>query len=53
MPRAVGTACSAQAVQNSRRLTLERQRFLDDVDGLAPQSQDRVIELVALLGSSG
>jgi len=42
----------AEAVQNSRQLTLERQRFLDDVNGPAPPSQDRVTELVTLLGSS-
>jgi uncharacterized protein (TIGR02246 family) len=39
----------AEAVLNARRLTMERQFFLDDVDALPAEAQRRVIDLVASL----
>ena len=34
---------------NARRLTMERQLFLDDVDALPPEAQRQVTDLVASL----
>jgi hypothetical protein len=39
----------AEAVLNARRVTLERQFFLDDVDALPAAAQHQVTDLVASL----
>jgi uncharacterized protein (TIGR02246 family) len=38
-----------QALMNARKLTMERQLFLDDIDSLPPEAQRQVSELVASL----
>ncbi|MGH9881366.1 MAG: hypothetical protein ACRD6N_08020, partial [Pyrinomonadaceae bacterium] len=38
-----------EGLMNARRLTMERQLFLDDIDSLPAQAQHQVTELVALL----
>jgi len=42
-----------EAVENSRRLTLERQLFLDDFDSLPRDGQPQVTDLVASLKQRG
>lgn len=40
---------SIEALQNSRRLTLERQQLLDDLEGLTPNARDLVTKVTATL----
>jgi hypothetical protein len=39
----------AEALMNARRLTIDRQLFLDDLDSLAAEAQRQVTDLVAML----
>jgi len=38
-----------EGLMNARRLTMERQLFLDDIDSLPPEAQHQVSDLVASL----
>jgi uncharacterized protein (TIGR02246 family) len=40
---------SSEGLMNARRLTMERQLFLDDIDSLPPEAQRQVSDLVASL----
>jgi hypothetical protein len=52
MDSQITTQTAANEEMNARRLTMERQLFLDDIDSLPAEAQRQVTDLVASLKSA-